>query len=197
MTDTQSNPGPQSGDQQSTPKFLAILMSLAALAITYYAAQQSARAAKANEQIAALSQKQTIIAQEQSMIAHEQTRPRLVFSDVVVSFNADFIVVHASIMNMGNAPAMVKSAIFTNSQAPCAVEAPFNNISQAIIYPGWSRKVTVWPRRKRRVQGQPRYDCVKTDPAQFGFAVDYELYQHSDIAFHESLRVPNLRWPKQ
>ena len=186
---------PQSQRSESQSKVFTLLLSVAAIAVAYYAAQQTSRAAKANEEMTLISQKQTTIAKEQSDIVHEQTRPRLVFSDVQVAFNADYIIVHASVLNMGNAPALLKKAELIVEESPCAVTTPFPQTSNAIIYPGWSRKSSIWSRRKRRVaQEQSRHDCAAVDPSRFIFAADYELYQHSELAFHESLHIPSLRW---
>lgn len=166
-------------------EYLAVGVSVAALIVSLFAAEQARRAAEANERIV--------------LISEEQARPRLDFRKPSVTLNQGHLTISVLVENVGTLPGVIRRARVDTLRLADGSSLLFNlKFNGSIIYPGRSSagKVTANLRRFAPA-GAGELDFGKAKAKEFGFNIEYELYGGKHTAkFSDSIVFPWLEVQK-
>jgi hypothetical protein len=162
--------------------WLALLLSVVALGVSMYSAEQARRAAVASER--------------QAGIAEEQTRPRLQFTEPTAQLAPSSFSISVKVKNIGSAPAVINNArVETLAQDVRGIYA-YTDAINAIIYPNDSRQFSLTKPRVIR-QGTPQQvDYGNVNTRDFTFTASYYLLGRNAIDFSESVQFPTLEWAR-
>jgi hypothetical protein len=162
---------------------LSLAISLGALGISLYAAEQARRAADATERLASM--------------AEEQVRPRLYFMDASAVLSEKTAALKITVRNGGNAAGAVRQArvdVLASNDGP-KFGIDFESLKNAVIYPGDARTGTVnVSRRFKPDGGMEEIDCARLSPNEFDYSVAYELFGRPSVRFSETVRFTEQRW---
>jgi hypothetical protein len=172
-------------------------VSLLALAVSAFAAVQSWRSATVAERSVDEAKRAAAATERVATVSEEQVRPRVVFSNAIVRLMQDVITIEATIKNIGLSPALVRQArvdVFALKDGS-KLGHGFNDLSNAILYPGDIRSVSLAsPKRFSPDQPPLEVDYVNLSPADFDFLIAYEALGKQGPSFSEHVRFPTLRW---
>ncbi len=158
---------------------VSLLVSIAALVVSYRSSEYERRSADASE---------------------DEARPRLLFGDGVFRLSAEGALVQAVIRNAGKMPAVIHGGSVDIYSGPNGERFgfTFNGIEGLIVLPDKSVPVSVRLTRSVRLGSSGLIiDSSTLDPSRFAFAVTYTAHGRSAPTYFESNLFPQGAWDRE